>query len=242
MQHIDLQFPVFALAAVIFEKEYYYSKANPIIDNVKYKYWKHRNIIFHSVDIRKQRGVFNLLRDSSIRASFMDDVTNLIRTLDYKIIAAGVHKADHHQQYISPGNPYGLTLEFIMERLYYYFRNTHGKCLLIAESRDDADNQRLYRVFENLMKNGNENLRNYQFQSVISDLEFIPKINNENGSQLSDLVVYPISRKIMSRANGYQSYIEIKPKFYSRPNGDFWGYGLKAFPKQTYYRIKKEAD
>lgn len=242
MQHIDLQFPVFALAATIFEKNYYFQTTNPIMDGIKYKYWNHRNVIFHSVDIRKQRGVFNVLRDAETRNNFMNDVSAFVSSLDYKIIAAGIHKSDHSRTYVTPGNPYGLTLEFIMERLYYYFRSSANKCLLIAESREEADNQRLYQVFERLMQNGNENLRSHQFQNCITDLKFVPKVHNENGSQLTDLIVYPVARKIISRAQGYQSYQAIKSKFYSKPNGDFWGYGLKAFPNQTFYRIRNETD
>ncbi|WP_082789897.1 DUF3800 domain-containing protein [Paenibacillus sp. GM2] len=242
MQHIDLQFPVFALGSVIFEREYYYNLVNPTMDGIKYKYWKHRNIIFHSVDIRKQRGMFNILRDREIRTHFLDDITGFVSGLDYKIIAAGINKSDHFRTYAAPANPYVLTLEFVMERLYFYFKGSGNKALLIAESREDADNERLYNVFKRLMEFGNKNISSAEFKSCITDLEFIPKINNENGNQLTDLIIYPIARKIISRAKGYQSYIEIKPKFYTRSNGDFWGYGLKAFPSQTYQRIKQEED
>lgn len=242
MQHIDLQFPVFALAGVIFESDYYYKIANPIIDGLKYKYWGNRNIIFHSVDIRKQKGSFTILRDPQIRQSFLPDVNTMIQDLDFKIVSSGIHKADHYRQYMMPENPYSLTLEFIMERIFFYFRNTNKQCLLIAESRDDADNRRLYTVFDHLMRNGNSNISSRELRNCITDLKFMPKSNNENGNQISDLVVYPIARKIISRAQGYQPYVEIKPKFYARQSGDFWGYGLKAFPNQTYYRIKSEAD
>ncbi|MDQ0062398.1 DUF3800 domain-containing protein [Paenibacillus harenae] len=242
MQHIDIQFPVFALAGIIFESNYYYNVANPIIDGLKYKYWGHRNIIFHSVDIRKQKDVFSILRQKEVRESFLDDMTGMMNALDYKIIASGIHKADHMRQYTTPENPYNLTLEFIMERLFFYFKGSPSKCLLIAESRDDADNRRLYQVFSRLMRNGNGNVSAAEFQANITDLKFIPKVNNENGNQISDLAVYPIARKIISRARGYEPYHSIKTKFYSRLNGDFWGYGLKAFPGQTYVRIKAEAD
>lgn len=242
MQHIDLQFPVFALAGVVFRNEYYYQTANPMIDGLKYKYWGHRNVIFHSVDIRKQKDVFSILRDKAVREAFMNDMTQLMTDLDYKIIASGIHKADHLRQYAMPENPYNLTLEFIMERIFFYFRGSPSKCLMIAESRDEADNRRLYNVFSRLMRNGNQNVTAAEFQASITDLKFIPKQYNENGNQISDLAVYPIARKIISRAAGYQPFIEIKPKFYARANRNFWGYGLKAFPNQTYVRIKEEND
>ena len=242
MQHIDRQFPVFALAASIFEVNYYLDIANPMIDRIKYRYWGHRNIIFHSVDIRKEKGVFNILRDSKKRDLFMGNINELIQNLDFKVIASGINKIDHLNQYITPDSPYDLTLEFIMERLYYYFKNTNYRCMLIAEARGEKENRELYRVFKKLMENGNENLTAAEFQRHISDLKFYPKENNENGNQISDLIVYPIARKIISRAAGYEPYLIVKKKFYSRKNGDFWGYGLKAFPHRTLARIKNEPD
>ncbi|WP_287021546.1 DUF3800 domain-containing protein [Cohnella sp.] len=242
MQHIDRQFPVFALAATIFNVDYYLDTANPLIDRVKYKYWGHRNVIFHSVDIRKQKGDFSILREPEKRQNFLEDINKLIDNLDFKIISSGINKLDHLQQYHTPQSPYDLTLEFIMERLYYFFRNTKNRCLLIAEARGEKENAELYRVFRNLIQNGNDNLSASQFQAHISDLKFYPKHNNENGNQISDLVVYPVARKIISKAAGFEPYQRIKPKFYARSNGDFWGYGLKAFPHTTNTRVRNEDD
>jgi len=218
LQHIDRQFPVFALAATIFEGEYYLNKANPMIDRLKYNYWGHRSIIFHSV------------------------LNMLIRDLDFKIIAAGIDKIDHLQQYIQPESPYNLTFEFIMERLFFYFKNTGNSCMLVAESRDKKENDDLYAVFDRLMERGNENISAAEFRTYIKGLKFYPKKVNENGNQITDLIVYPIARKIIGRAAGYQPYIEIKPKFYSRPNGNFWGYGLKAFPYVTKKKVQGDPD
>lgn len=242
LQHIDRQFPVFALAATIFEGEYYLNVANPMIDRLKYNYWGHRSIIFHSVDIRKQKGDFHILRDATVRNDFTNDMNTLIHDLDFKIIASGINKIDHLQQYTQPESPYRLTLEFIMERLFFYFRGTKQSCILIAESRDKKENDDLYRVFKRLMDHGNENISSEEFNRYITDLKFYPKKVNENGNQITDLVVYPIARKIISRAQGYQPYLEILPKLYSRANGNFWGYGLKAFPSATNYRVQRDPD
>lgn len=242
LQHIDRQFPVFALAATIFEGEYYLNKANPMIDRLKYNYWGHRSIIFHSVDIRKQKGDFHILREAKVREEFTNELNMLIRDLDFKIIAAGIDKIDHLQQYIQPESPYNLTFEFIMERLFFYFKNTGNSCMLVAESRDKKENDDLYAVFDRLMERGNENISAAEFRTYIKGLKFYPKKVNENGNQITDLIVYPIARKIIGRAAGYQPYIEIKPKFYSRPNGNFWGYGLKAFPYVTNKKVQGDPD
>ncbi|SDX21689.1 hypothetical protein SAMN05444487_11232 [Marininema mesophilum] len=92
--------------------------------------------------------------------------------------------------------------------------------------------------FNQLMNHGNKNLTPEKFQKCIVDLTFLPKSYNENGHQISDLVAYPVARKIIERADGYIPYEQIKEKFYARPCGDFWGYGFKAFPNSTNTRIR----
>ncbi|SFS42785.1 DUF3800 domain-containing protein [Marininema halotolerans] len=238
LEKIDQQFPVFALAATIFEKEYYLQQANPLIDALKYKYWGHRGVIFHSIELRKAQGVFTLLEPKA-RMSFMEDMYGLIDNLRFQIIAAGIHKMDHTQDYRSPRSPYHLTLEFIMERLFFYFKFTSHRCLLIAESRGQKENHDLYQVFHQLMHRGNDNLTATEFQQCIVDMMFIPKRYNENGHQISDLMAYPIARKIIDRANNYIPYEQLKGKFYARPCGDYWGYGFKAFPQSTNLRMKQ---
>ena len=242
LQHIDTQFPVFALGAVIFEREYYLKKANPMIDRIKYKHWGHRNIIFHSVDIRKQKGDFVIFREKEKRERFTEDINKLMHDLEYKIIASGIHKVDHIKQYITPDSPYNLTLEFIMERLFFYFKGSDSRCTLIAESRGDKENHDLYEVFKKLMRTGNTNVSAREFQTNIGDLKFYPKSVNENGNQIADLIVYPIARKIISKAKGYEPYNLIKPKFYCSATKNIWGYGLKAFPRETNSRVIHEAD
>lgn len=242
MQHIDEQFPVFALAATVFEKNYYLDVANPKIDRIKYKYWGHRNIIFHSVDIRKQKEAFNILRDSAKRNGFMEDINQLISELEFKLIAAGIHKIDHMEQYHTPVPPYDLTLEFIMERLFYYFKGTGHRCAMIAEARGQKENSELYKVYERLMRYGNKNISADKFRTHIAGLSFYPKAYNENGNQISDMVVYPVARKVLSRAMSYQPYMMAKAKMYCKYNGDIWGYGLKAFPIKTNARLRHEED
>ena len=242
LQHIDKQFPVFALAAAIFERDYYLNDASPRIDELKDTYWGHNNVIFHFIDIRKQKKEFRILRDPYTGQCFSEDLNALIKELDFTVISSGIHKIDFGNQYIRPSSPYDLTLEFIMERLYYFFKGTDCTCTLAAESRGDKEDMNLSHTFRHLMENGNQFIKPEDFQNHISDLKFLPKIQNENGSQIADLVVYPIARKILGRANEYNPYELIKPKFYARNNGDFWGYGLKVFPQQTYERVKCEAE
>jgi hypothetical protein len=169
-------------------------------------------------------------------------MNSLIQKLDFEVIASGINKIDHLSQYSTPQSPYNLTLEFIMERLFYYFKGSQKSCAIVVESRGDKENDDLYKVFDRLMKGGNNYVTSSEFKQHIVDLKFLPKKFNENGNQISDLVVYPIARKIINKAKDYKPYHIIKSKFYSKSNGCFWGYGFKAFPQETYNRVRQEQD
>lgn len=56
---------------------------------------------------------------------------------------------------------------------------------------------------------------------------FLDKRQNSNGLQISDLLAYPIAKKIIFPEGVNVSYEQIKDKFYTK-NGK--RYGLKVFP------------
>jgi Protein of unknown function (DUF3800) len=238
LQVIDPQFPVFCLASVIFEYDKYLDIVNPKIDRLKYKYWGDKSIIFHTSDIRKQRDRFKILFDQKKRGNFNQDLYDLLKNLELTIIAAGINKDSLKSTYSSPESPYDLTLEFIMERIFFYFKNVivSGKCVLVVESRGEKENKDLYRVFHNLMNHGSGqrnqtgiHINSSEFKRHIIDLVFRSKSLNENGNQIADLIAYPIAKSIIdgSKNNLYNAF---ESRFYYKSDNTYDGYGLKIFP------------
>lgn len=70
-----------------------------------------------------------------------------------------------------------------------------------------------------------------RFKNRFVDIDFKKKGENIIGTQLSDLVAYPLANKILFPERENLAFRIIEPKIYQQfPNGDYLGYGLKMFP------------
>lgn len=55
---IDQNYPIFVLCFCIIKKDEYINKIIPEFQKLKFKYFGHDNIIFHSHEIRKRENIF----------------------------------------------------------------------------------------------------------------------------------------------------------------------------------------
>ena len=227
---IDPNHPVFALAGCIFEENYYSSTAIKRVNELKIKYFNSTEVILHSRDIRKQESKpFLALRKKEVREKFYQDLNNLFKELYLTIIASIINKKKLKEQYGNHSdNPYYLSLGFIMERYAIYLREKGETGAMIIESRNKADNDLLYLAFSKTMLEGTGFMRSDEFQKRIAGLTFIPKKENDTGTQLADLIAYPVATHILPNRDK-KAFETLKSKIRSK-KGEIYGYGLKIFP------------
>lgn len=230
LKSIDPNHPVLALAGCIFEENYYQKAVIKKVDELKIKYFKSTEIILHSRDIRKQENKpFLALRNKKLREGFYKELNNLISDLYLTVIASVIDKHKLKEQYGSHSdNPYYLSLGFIMERYSMFLREKGEAGLMVIESRNKVDDNLLYLAYSKTMLQGTGFMKADEFQKRIKDLSFIPKKENEAGTQLADLIAYPIATSILARRDK-RAFEVIKTKIRSK-NGKIEGYGLKIFP------------
>ena len=142
LEKIDNSYPMFVLAGCVFDLDYYSTVAEPKINELKIKYFGKTNIILRSYDIRKQKKDFACLVDRKRREAFYQDLDDLIKSLDFKIIAAAIHKTKLKNQYSQPGNPYNLCLQFILERSVMFLGKTGEKLIFRIESRETHNDKK----------------------------------------------------------------------------------------------------
>lgn len=227
---VDPNHPIFALVGCIFDENYYQKTVIEKINRLKVNYFKTTDIILHSRDIRKQEHkAFLVLRNKELREKFYKDLNCLISELYTTIIASIIDKNRLKEQYGNNStNPYYLSLGFIMERFVIFLREKGGCGTMIIESRNQIDNDLLYLAFSKIMLQGAGFMKSGEFQQRIKDLIFIPKKANEVGTQLADLIVYPVATHILPNRDK-RAFSVIKNKIRSK-NGVIKGYGLKIFP------------
>jgi hypothetical protein len=235
LQNIDDQFPLFCLCGCVFEKGYYRATARSLIDNLKIRFWNSTNVILLSRDIRRQQGAFYFLKDRDRREEFYEALNELMRRLDFSIIAVAILKREHLAQYGARArHPYHLGLEFMMERFGLTMRRSGrgNEGHIIAESRGRVEDKLLKEEFFRLKTEGSD----YQSFEEITTLWTEKKRKNIVGLQIADLAAYPIARKILNPTRAQLSFEVLRAKIRSepRPTTRILGYGIKIFPQATF--------
>jgi hypothetical protein len=229
LKTIDKSFPIFLLCGILVSEENY-KLIRDEINEIKTKFWNNKNLIFHSRDIRKCNNEFKILFDTGIKNKFYDSINDLVERRQYNIIAASINKTKFIKKYGRlEDDVYEISLSFILERTIFCLDNI-GNCSeleIIIERRGKKEDTKLGKHIQKVRQIGTyyvtaERIQNYGFKA-----KFSWKNENINGLQLSDLIAYPIARKILNPQGVNLSYDKFKHNFYKKNNNI---YGLKKFP------------
>lgn len=230
MSNINPQFPVFLLSGVLVSEESYNALMGEF-DYIKNFFWKNKNVVFHSRDIRKCEKEFVLLFDLAVKAKFYEMINSSVANNKYTIIAAAINKQKFILNYGKLSNDvYEISLSFIIERSVFYLDGLTDKCSsldVVIEKRGPKEDKKLEEHFQRLCSRGTyfvngKRLRDYNF-----NITFNGKRDNIAGLQLADLVAYPIANFVIDPTRANPSFDVLKGKIYSKHGKR---YGLKIFP------------
>lgn len=229
LELIDEQFPIFGVVMFVCDTDYYIDTLVPTVTRLKFKYFNHEGAILHSRDIRRAQGDFRFLRDKDIRHQFYEDINAIMGESQYELIGAFIKKQLHKERYgMAALHPYDLAMKFAMERLQRLLRDAgQTEVLVVAESRGKKEDNELELSFRRIADTGTEYIRSDLFQQIDFQLEFRQKEKNLVGTQLADLVAYPIARHLIDKDKENPAFDIVKPKFYRGPGNI---HGFKVFP------------
>lgn len=228
LENIDKDFPLFILTVCAAKTSIYQNEIIPMISGFKMKYFSHEGIILHSRDIRKAEYPFNILLNKSVREEFLNDLTSLMKSLNYRLIVSVIKKEELVKQYKTPYNPYDLGLTFALERLVVILEKMEQISLrVIAESRGKNEDDALRLSFFRIMSKGTTRVSIDRFCQRKIELIFVKKENNTIGTQLADLCGYPIGRYVLNPSKDNIPYEAIKNKIIEKVNS--WSC-FKIFP------------
>ena len=210
MDNIDRPFPVFVLCACLFKVEDYLTSELSAFSRIKFKHFGHDAVIFHSRDIRKKLGPFQILTNDKTREAFMGDLNAYFEGTTGTLIAAGIDKLKHIAQYSVPFDPYAISLLFCLERLYGCLkdRGETGKTMFcVFEERGQSEDQELALHFERICSGEN------QWGKLPFRMVFANKKTNMPGLQFADLAAYPIARHIIDAKQPNRPFEILQKKF-----------------------------
>ena len=224
---IDRSYPIFVLAFCLFEKKHYAEEVTPATLKFKFKYFGHDQVILHENDIRKARGVFNILQNANVRSVFMDDLNALVEQSNFVLTASVIKKDKLNTKYSDPDNPYHIAMALGLERIYLHLESLGcktGTTHLLFESRGLKEDKDLELEFRRVCDN-NRTKKILPFEIILAD-----KRSNSAGLQIADLIARPIGRQILKPEQPNRAYEIIEKKFRRNLKGNLNGWGLKLFP------------
>lgn len=222
------------------------------INEIKNKYWKDgcwfnkkknriEKIHFHSSDTfsKNPKDPFNLGKESF--NNLMQDIITAIDMTNFKIISSNINIQSLMEKYITPYDPYTISIEFVLERLVLKLNKLDSNCVVIFESRSCPDNlkgdNKVHRKAIEFYSTGKAMYGNMDslLLKKIKGIYFNPKLCTNNCLEsyelieLVDLVTYPIYKEFKSNfEKDRKDYKIIENKFDGFP--DYNGHGLKIFP------------
>jgi hypothetical protein len=225
----DENFPLFAVTLFVCDTTDYTRSIVPAVLEFKIKHFGHEAVILHSRDIRKAQKEFGFLTDRERREAFLQELTALMRDLNYRWITTVIRKQRHRELYgVAAQNPYDLALTFCLERLLPLLEEEkQSDVCVVAEARGKREDKELELCFLRTLSNGTYYISADRFRAVKFTLKFAEKTKNVIGNQMADLIVYPIARHVLDPTKPNPPYDVLAPKVYRGP-GHVWG--LKVFP------------
>ena len=228
LKTIDPNYPVFVLVFCIFKKEDYISQVVPNFQHFKFKHFGHDQSILHETDIRKDRCEFSFLKSKDSKDSFLNELTDIIEIVPFKLVCTVINKEAYRHHYQNPDNPYHVALGYGLERVYAYLKDQQQHKVMthiVVEKRGKVEDNELELEFRRICDGRNYNRVTLPFEIVFAD-----KKSNSVGLQLADLIARPIGINKLKPEQANRAHEVIEYKFYTDRRGDKKGWGLKCFP------------
>ncbi len=227
---IDPQYPLFVLGGVIVEQSYAEGELTDRLNQLKRDLFGRTDIVLHTADIVRNRNGFERLKEPAFRERFYREVNAMMAALSYTVVACAIRKDEHLARYgLAALDPYMLSLDILVERFCFDI-GRDGSGVIVAEKRDPTLDRELDLAWLNLKIQGTRFVQAKDIESRIFGLNLRAKTDNIAGLQLADLVVSPIGRHVMGKAEK-EDFRVVRQKLRKNNAGEYLGFGLVVLPQ-----------
>lgn len=226
--NVEPTYPVFVLAFVIVRKSDYARHVVPEVTEFKMRHFGHDQFILHEREIRRDLGVFSILRDRAKKQAFLNEFSGLVDKAPIHVVATVIHKEHYVSTYHTPDNPYEVALGFGLERVHGWLKSqgaSTSETPVILECRGKREDGELELEFRRICAG-----KNFRGDTFLMEPIFVPKSANIPGLQLADLIARPIGRHVLDPSQPNRAYDIIETKMVRGSSGKLKGWGLNVFP------------
>lgn len=225
---IDPQYPVFVLLFVILRKDDYVERICRDLQQFKFEFWGHDEVVLHEHEIRKPFGDFLFLIRKSVRDRFLGRLSQLMEELPATVIAVIIDKPSFVARYVDPVGPYSYAMQAGLERVFRYLeanRQSTSATTVIVERRGPREDTALELAFRRVCDGANAIGQRLPLQLVM-----VSKASNCAGLQFADLMARPVGLHHLRPDQPNRAFGIIEPKLRRSPAGKVEGWGLKRLP------------
>ena len=232
LSKIDVQYPLFVLGGIITDQKYAEGEMTEAVSAFKRRLFGRDDLILHTADITRNRNGFERLQDTAFRERFYRELNDLMRDLEYRVVACVIRKRAHLTRYgLAALDPYLLSLDILVERFCMDIGSLPKNGMIIAEKRGPTLDRQLELAWLNLRIQGTQYMQAVEVDRRIQALTLRGKTENIAGLQLADLVVSPIGQCILGKAIK-EDYRIVESKYRKNWRGEHEGFGLIVLPKK----------
>ena len=206
-------------------------------DQIKFKYWGRTDIVFHSRDIGRGEGEFDILKNAETRINFEKDLIKFLNNGSYQLFTVIVDKLKVSKNW-NEKTIYKITADCLIKNFVLSLlaqKNYQGR--LVIESATAEKDFYYHKSASHYLSHGFPNLKiNYnEVQDVLTEVSFVTKKNNDIEAQIADLLAYGVrlkyEKKKVSQLSNYEKKLKkvienklfkinpntgtLKKKFYS---------------------------
>ena len=216
----DPAFPVFTLCGILVSRDNLYSLNNDF-KKLKLEIFGNTDIVIHSVDIRKWRDAFIVLKDEALRMKFFFFFERILSQNDAYIIVSCTILKEQLNKFCVRGEEedvYGLSLSYLIERSIFCVDNltySNPDITIIVERRGKKEDAKLLNYYNGLRNRGTKWITPERLRSRIGRFEFKYKRDNIIGLQIADLIAYPVTQHILHPERPNRSYDAVKHNIFS---------------------------
>jgi len=232
LKSLDAGYPVFVLGGVIVSDDAI-ATISATLTALKQDCFGNPSVLLHTADITRNRRGFESLADPTRRARFRRLLADALASLDFRVIACAIRKADLLQRYGDLAvDPYLLSLGIVVERFCFDLSESGMRGIIHVERRNERLDRELRVAWDVLGLNGTRYVRAGVLRRRIIDLVFETKTSGGAALEIADLVVTPLGRWVAGMPAKPDLDV-VMSKLRRGPADDWKGAGLVVLPKES---------
>lgn len=216
----DPTFPIFTLCGILVSYNNLKLLTNDFL-KLKRAIFGNTEVIIHSVDIRKWRNAFFVLKDDDLRVRFFSGIEDILSRHNAYIIVSCTILKEQLSKFCVRGEEddvYGLSLSYLIERSIFYVDNQqleNPQISIIVERRGKKEDSQLLNYYNGLRNRGTKWIKPDRLRNHIRSFEFKYKRDNIIGLQIADLIAYPITQHFLHPDRPNRSYDAVRHNIFS---------------------------